>query len=112
MKVALAPRYRWWMLALLPTTFGLGTAILWLKSLKWPSSIDANGLTLRYRRKVPWNSIDKISVHRDYCDGRVARIDIYHGGSIDRIPTGALREGENIADMILATFKRHRSRKK
>lgn len=108
MKVALASEYRIRMFALLPATLGLGTAILWARSLRWPCSIDADGLTLRYRRRVSWKSIDKIDVVRDYCDGRVLRVDIHHNGSVDKIPVRALRDGQSIAAMIIAMFKQGR----
>jgi hypothetical protein len=101
MKAALAPEYRITMFA----TLGLGTAILWARSLRWPCSIDTDGLTLRYYRKVPWKSIEKINVWRDYYDGHVSRIDIHHRGSVDRIALRASRNGQNIATTVLAMFK-------
>ena len=106
MKVALAPGY--WMFALLPTTLGVGTAVLWTLSLRWPRSIDAHGLTLGDRRKVPWQSIERIGVWRDYCGRDVSRIDIHHGGSVERVPVRWLRDGQMIASMILALFKERR----
>lgn len=108
MKVTLATEYRLRMFVLLPTTLGFGTVILWIRSLRWPSSVDADGLTLRYRRKIPWKSIERINVWRDYCDGHLSQIDIHHHGSIDKIPLHALRDGESIAGTILATFKQAR----
>jgi hypothetical protein len=69
LKLVLAPKYRFWMLALLPITLGLGTAALWARSLNLPCSIDAEGLTFRYGRKVPWRSIRRIGVCRGYLDG-------------------------------------------
>jgi hypothetical protein len=109
MKVALARGYRNWMFALLPATLGVGTAVLWARSLRWPRDIDAHGLTLGYRRKVSWRSIERIGVWRDYCDGDVSRIDIHHDGSVERVPVRSLRDGQMIASTILARFKeRHR----
>jgi hypothetical protein len=108
MKVVLAPEYRIWMAILLPATLGLGTAILWARSLRWPSEIDADGLTLRYRRRVRWNSVEKINVWRDYYDGHVSRIEIYHHGSVEKVPIRALRDGERIARTILTMFKQTR----
>jgi hypothetical protein len=105
MKVVLAPRYRLWMLALVPTTLGVGTAALWARSLNWPRSVDGEGVTLRYRRKIPWESIRKVCVYRDYLDGHVSRIDIHHQESVSKIPTRPLRDGENVARIILASFK-------
>ena len=101
MKVALALEYRIRMFALLPATLGLGTAILWARSLRWPCRIDADGMTLRYRRRVLWKSIEKINVGRDYRDGHVSQIDM-------TIPMRALRDGQSIATTILATFKQVR----
>ena len=108
MKVALALEYRIRMFALLPATLGLGTAILWARSLRWPCRIDADGMTLRYRRRVLWKSIEKINVGRDYRDGHVSQIDIHHHGGVEKIPMRALRDGQSIATTILATFKQVR----
>jgi hypothetical protein len=105
MKIGLAPHYRFWMLALLPTTLGLGTALLWLRSLNWPRGVDTDGFTLRFRRKVLWKAVDKISVQSDYYDTHVVRIDIHHGGGVYRVPVRSLLEGESIAKMIIAAFK-------
>jgi hypothetical protein len=83
--------------------------VLWARSLRWPRDIDAHGLTLGYRRKVSWRSIERIGVWRDYCDGDVSRIDIHHDGSVERVPVRSLRDGQMIASTILARFKeRHR----
>ena len=108
MRIALALQYRFWMFALLPTTLGLGTAALWARSLNWPLSVDADGLTLRYRRRVPWNSIKKISVWRNYHDGQVSRMDIHHHGGTSKIPVRGLQDGEKVARIILASFKQAR----
>jgi hypothetical protein len=43
-KVALASRYRNLMLVLFPATLGLGTAVLWLRSLSWPLGLDEAGI--------------------------------------------------------------------
>jgi hypothetical protein len=108
MRVELAPSYRTWMLALLPTTLGVGTAALWLRSLSWPLSIDADGLTLRYHRKLRWSSMRKIGVSRSYLDGHVGEIRIHHRGGVRRIPLRGLRDGERIAEMIITLFKQTR----
>jgi hypothetical protein len=108
MKVALAPAYRIRMFALLPATLGLGTAFLWARSLRWPSSLDADGMTLRYRRRVPWHAIKRIRVRRDYRDGHATRIDIHHHGSVERIPVRALEDGERVARVILSMFNQRR----
>ncbi len=108
MKVALARRYRIWMLALLPATLGIGTAALWARSLNWPCDIDREGLMLRCRRKIHWRVIRQVTVVRDYLDGHVARIDIDCPGGISRIPVHALYDGEHIAAVILAMFKKSR----
>src|SRR5882757_6696246 len=105
MKVALAPQYRFWMLVLLPMTFGIGTAALWARSLRWPSSVDEHGFTLRYRRKVPWQAVRKIGVWRDYLDGQVSRIDIHVVGGICSVPVRLLCDGEGVAAAILALFR-------
>jgi hypothetical protein len=109
MKIALAPQYRFWMFALLPTTLGLGTAALWARSLNWPLRIDSEGLTLRYRRKVPWKSIKKISVWRNYRDGHVSRMDIHHKAGTSKIPVRGLQDGEKVAGIILTSFKQARN---
>jgi hypothetical protein len=109
MKVDLAPKYRIWMFALLPATLGLGTAALWMRGLSWPRSVDVeHGLILPYRRKVPWESITKIGAWHDYLDGHVLRLDIHHHGRISKIPVRALRDGENVARVIIASFKQAR----
>ena len=105
MKVALAPHYRLWMYALFPMTLGVGTAALWARSRDWPLDVDADGLTLRHHRRVSWNSIGKISVRRDYCDGRISRIDIHHDDRVSKIPVSALHDGEQVAEVILTSFK-------
>src|SRR5947209_6580488 len=105
MKVALASRYRNWMLALFPTTLGLGTALLWLRSLSWPLSIDEAGLTLRHRGRVGWGSIRKIGLSRSYLDGRVSEIRIHHAGGICRVPMHGLQDGQLVARTIVAMFE-------
>ena len=105
LKLSLASKYRFWMLALLPITLGLGTVALWARSLNLPCCIDAEGLTFPYRRKVPWKSIRKIGVCRGYLDGHISRIEIYHHGRISKIPTFALQNGEDVARIILALFR-------
>lgn len=106
MKIALAPSYRMWMFALLPTTFGLGTAVLWLMSLKWPLSVDEDGLTLRGHQRVDWRSIERIRVSRSYVDGHVSHIRIYHESGTSEIRLGRLRHGQDVARIILAMFAR------
>ena len=107
-KVAFARGYRNWEFALLPATLGIGTAVLWARSLSWPRNVDAHDLSLGYRRKVSWRSIERISVWRNYCNGDVFQIDIRHHGSVDRVPVRSLRDGQEIASAILARFKERR----
>src|SRR6516164_4175653 len=105
MKVALASRYRSLMLILFPVTLGLGTAVLWLRSLNWPLSIDEMGVTLRHRRRIEWNSIRKIGLSRSYLDGRVSQIRIHHAGGVCKIPVHDLEDGQLVARTILAMFE-------
>jgi hypothetical protein len=105
MKVALASQYRMWMFALFPTTLGVGTAALWLRSLSWPLRIDAAGLTLRHRRRVDWQSVRKIGVSRSYLDGHVGEMRIHHDRGICKIPLQGLKDGEEVAETILSMFK-------
>jgi hypothetical protein len=106
MKIALAPRYRTWMVLLLPSTLGLGSAVLWLRSLHWPVDIDPTGLTLRSHRRVAWSSIRRIGVSRSYLDGHISEMRIHHHGGVSKIPIGALEDGERVARIILAMFAR------
>jgi hypothetical protein len=109
MKVALAPSYRAWMLALFPTTLGVGTAALWWRNLNWPLRIDADGATLRGHRRLPWSAISRIGVSRSYLDGHVCEMRIHHhGGSVAKIRVRDLRDGEQVAGAILTMFKRAR----
>jgi hypothetical protein len=108
MKVALASSYRLWMLALFPTTLGVGTVALWWRSLDWPLRIDADGVTLRHHRRLPWNAISRIGVSRSYLDGHLCEMRIHHHGTISRIPVRRLRDGEEVAGAILTMFKRTR----
>jgi hypothetical protein len=110
MKVSLTPQYRILMVALLPTTLGIGTVALWLRSLNWPCHVDEEGVTLRYRRRVPWSLINKVGTWRDYRDGHLSRIDIHHRGRVSRIPIHALQDGEEVARAILDSFKLARRR--
>ena len=48
----------------------------------------------------------EICVCCDYLDGHVARIEIHHRDSICKIPVRALRDGDNVARIILAMFMR------
>jgi hypothetical protein len=93
------------MLALFPATLGLGTAVLWLRSLSWPLSIDEAGIMLRHRRRVEWASIRKIGLSRSYLDGRVAQVRIHHSGGICKIPMHGLEDGQLVARTILAMFE-------
>jgi hypothetical protein len=104
MKVALAPYYRNWMMALFPTTLGLGTALLWLCTLNCPQSIDETGVTLRYGRRVGWCSIRKIGVSRSYFDGHVSQVRIYYDGGASKIPVARLQDGQDVVRIILAAF--------
>ena len=105
MKIALAPRYRNLMIALFPTTLGLGTAVLWLYSLGWPLSIDEGGLTLRNHRRVHWYSMRNIAVSRSYLDGHVSEICIHHEGGTSKIPVDRLQDGQDVVRIILAMFE-------
>jgi hypothetical protein len=105
MKIALAPRYRLWMLALLPSTLGLGSAVLWLRSLNWPLDLDEEGLTLRNLRQVNWHSITKIGVSRGYLDGHVSEIRVHYDGGVSKIPAHALKDGQMVIGTILAMFE-------
>jgi hypothetical protein len=104
MKIALAARYRAWMLALLPSTLGLGSMVLWLRSLHWPLSIDATGLTLRNHRRVDWDSISRIGVSRSYLDGHISEIRVHHDTGVSKIPVRALSDGDRVARTILTLF--------
>jgi hypothetical protein len=108
MKVCLAPRYRFWMWLLLPTTLGIGTGLLWMLSLGWPRAIGAETLTLRGRRRIRWGEITAIKVRCDYMDGRITRIDVHHPRGRSRIAVNALLNGQVVATIILASFKRAR----
>jgi hypothetical protein len=104
MKVALAPRYRSWMLILFPATLGLGTAALWFHCRNWPLNIDEGGVRLRSHRHVAWNSIRKISVSRSYLDGHVSHVRIHHTGGISRVPVDGLDDGQQVVRTILGFF--------
>jgi hypothetical protein len=106
MKVALAHRYRAWMVLLLPSTLGLGSAVLWLHSMHWPLNVDPAGLTLRSHRQVGWRSIRRIGVSRSYLDGHISEMRIHHDGGVSKIPIHALEDGDRVARIILAMFAR------
>lgn len=105
MKIVLAPRYRRWMFALLPSTLGVGSAVMWLQTLNWPLSLDDNGITLRNRRQVNWRSIRKIGVSRSYLDGHVSEISIHHENGISKVPARALHDGQAVVTTILERFQ-------
>src|SRR5215831_11115982 len=105
-KVALASRFRKLMLVLFPATLGFGTALLWLRSLSWPLSIDEAGIVFRHRRRVVWDSIRKIGLSRSYLDGRVSQVRIHHAGGVCKIPVHGLEDGQQVARTILAMFER------
>lgn len=105
MKVALAPRYRMWMLVLFPTTLGLGTVILWLRSLSWPLNVDESGLTFRHRRRVQWNSVKRICVSRSYLDGHVSTVRIDYDGGAKIFPVDSLKDGQTVVRDILRTYR-------
>jgi hypothetical protein len=94
------------MVALLPSTLGLGTALLWLHSMHWPLDIDPAGLTLRSRRRVAWRSIRRIGVSRSYLDGHISEMRIHHDGGVSKIPINSLENGDRVARIILAMFAR------
>jgi hypothetical protein len=101
----LAPRYRFWMWILLPWTLGLGSAVLWIRSLNWPLHFDEDGLTLRNHRRMHWGAIRKIGVSRRYLDGRVFEIRIHSQDGVSKIPARALRDGETVVRAILTMFE-------
>jgi hypothetical protein len=105
MKVALASQYRMWMYVLAPTTLGVGTAALWLRSLNWPLRVDATGVTLRHHYRVSWQAITKIGVSRSYLDGHVSQMRIHHDGGVCKIPVHDLQDGERVARTILTMFE-------
>src|SRR5580692_6955230 len=94
MKATLAFEPRIKMFEFLRTTLDVGTTILRVHGRGWPSNVDADGLTFRYRRKVPWRTVEKISIQRDYCDGHLARMEIHHHGRVEKLSVGALPDGE------------------
>jgi hypothetical protein len=96
------------MFALLPTTLGVGTAALWWRSLNWPLRVEADGLTLRHHRKLPWTSISRIGVSRSYLDGHVCEMRIHHHGCVAKVSVRGLRDGEEVAGAILTMFKETR----
>jgi hypothetical protein len=106
MKIALAPHYRNWMVALVPMTLGLGTVALWARSLNWPLIVDETGLTLRSHRRVEWRSVRAIGLSRSYLDGHVLHLRIHHERGTSIIPVRGLRDGEAVASTIVAMFKR------
>jgi hypothetical protein len=105
MRVALAAPYRIGMFALLPVTFGVGTAVLWLRSSSWPLRIDPAGLILRNHRRIDWRSIKRIGVSRSLRDDRVSQIRIHHDGGVSKIPMRRLQDGEKVATAIVAMFE-------
>jgi hypothetical protein len=109
MKVALAYRYRMWMLVLLPATAGVGTIALWLCSLKWPLSIDKRGVTLRYRGRIEWHTITKIGLSRSYLDGHCAQLRIHHATGTCKVPLRALRDGQDVVKAIVTMFDEARA---
>jgi hypothetical protein len=111
MKVALAHRYRMWMLVLLPATGGVGTIALWLRTLQWPLRIDRHGVTLRYRRRIDWHSITKIGLSRSYLDGHCAQLRIHHAAGTCKVPLDALRDGQGVVAAILTMFDQARARR-
>jgi hypothetical protein len=108
MKVCLSPRYRLWMWLLLPTTLGLGTALLWMLALGWPREIEPETLTLRGRRSIRWREICAVKLRCNYMDGRITRIDVHYPRGRSRIAVNALQNGQVVAAIILASFKRAR----
>jgi hypothetical protein len=106
MRVALAPQYRSWMLALLPATLGVGTAALWFRARNWPLDVDEVGLRLRSQRHVSWSSINKIGVSRSYLDGHVSLMCIHHACGVSKVPVRGLKDGQEVVKTILATFER------
>jgi hypothetical protein len=112
MRVALARRYRIWMLLLLPVTLGLGTLVLWLRSLKWPRRIDDCGITLRCRYRLDWGSIKRIGLSRSYVDGHCAEIRIHHAWGTSKVPVDDLQDGETVVQVMVEKFELARTRRR
>jgi hypothetical protein len=106
MRVALASHYRNWMVALFPTTLGIGTAALWVRALNWPLIVDESGVMLRSHRRIGWHSIRKIGLSRSYLDGHVSQIRIHHEGGCSIVALDKLRDGELVVRVILRVFER------
>jgi hypothetical protein len=112
MDVTLAARYRVWMLMLFPSTLGIGALALWLRALNWPRRITLDGVILRNRRVIRWQSVKEVCVRRHCRDGHVSRIDIrYAEGSIS-IPIKPLQDGQSVARVLLSAFREAISRER
>jgi hypothetical protein len=103
MKMARAFPYR----SLVPT-LGLSKAVLWVRSLSCQVRLEEDGLTLRHYGKVPWNSITKIGISRNYLDGHLCEIRIHHRNGVSKISVRDLRDGEKIVRATLTMFGRTR----
>lgn len=103
---------RFWLLLwlLLLTTFGLGTLGLWAWSLRWPRTIDAEGIRLRSGRQVPWTSIKGLGVVKHHDNTEISRIDIHVDGRTTRVPLKFFENGTTVANEIrshLPQLRRH-----
>jgi hypothetical protein len=110
MDVHLAGRYRAWMWLLLLPTLGLGTLGLWAYALRWPRSVDGEGIWLRSGRRVPWTSIKGLGVVRRRSEAEVTRLDIHFDGGVAQVPVGFIDNGSALAREIrarLPQLKRH-----
>jgi hypothetical protein len=94
------------MLLLLPTTAGLGTVALWLRSMNWPLRIDEDGVVLRHHGRVDWHSVTKLGLSRSYLDGNCSQIRIYYGRGTSKIPVDALEDGQAVVRAIVTFFER------
>lgn len=97
-----------WLL-LLPT-LGLGTAALWLWSLRWPQAVEDDGIRLRSGRHLPWEAIKGLGVIKHRFDTGLSRVDIHFDGGIARVPMRFIANGEAVAREIrnhLPHLKRH-----
>jgi hypothetical protein len=100
MKMALASSYRSLLL-----TLRLGKATLWLQSLNCRLRLEEDGVTLRNHGKVPWSSIRKIGISRNYLDGHLSEIRIHHRNGVSKISMRGLRDGEKMVRAILKIFE-------
>lgn len=112
MEARLAGHYRMWMWLLLLPTLGLGTLGLWAWALRWPQTVEADGLRLRSGRFIPWSAIKGLGVVRRhaYVDPELLRMDIHFNGGVATVPIRHLVNGSEIVREVRAHsphLKRH-----